>query len=96
MFGEGFDRFFLGLLNTGFAASAAILVVLVLRLVLRRAPKRYSYLLWAPVLLRLLCPFSIESAFSLLPANPTIFVVLPPTSIPITIDISLPFVASST
>ena len=70
MFGAGCDRFFLGLLNTGFAASAAILVVLVLRLALRRAPKRYSYLLWAPVLLRLLCPFSIESAFSLLPANP--------------------------
>lgn len=70
MFGDGFDRFFLGLLNTGFAASVVILIVLVLRLALRRAPKRYSYLLWAPALLRLLCPFSLESAFSLLPANP--------------------------
>ena len=28
--------------------------VLLLRLVLRRAPKRYLYLLWAPALLRLL------------------------------------------
>ncbi len=71
MFGEGFDRFFLGLLNTGFAASVVILIVLLLRLVLRRAPKRYLYLLWAPALLRLLCPFSLESALSLLPANPT-------------------------
>ena len=70
MFGDGFDRFFLDLLNTGFAASVVIFIVLLLRLVLRRAPKRYSYLLWAPALLRLLCPFSIESVFSLLPANP--------------------------
>ena len=38
---------------------------------LRRAPKRYLHLLWAPALLRLLCPFSLESALSLLPANPT-------------------------
>ena len=78
MFGEGFDRFFLGLLNTGFAASVVILIVLLLRLVLRRAPKRYLYLLWAPALLRLLCPFSLESALSLLPANPTLFRTISP------------------
>ena len=65
MFGDGFDRFFLDLLNTGFAASVVIFIILLLRLVLRRAPKRYSYLLWAPALLRLLCPFSIESMFKM-------------------------------
>ena len=46
-----------------------MLVVLLARLALRRAPKLYSYLLWAPVLFRLLCPFPIESVFSLLPAK---------------------------
>lgn len=69
MFGQMADIWFLELLNAGFAASAAVLVVLLLRLPLRRAPKLYSYLLWAPVLFRLLCPFPIESVFSLLPAR---------------------------
>ena len=69
MFGEMADGLSLALLNAGFAAGAAVLVVLLARLALRRAPKLYSYLLWAPVLFRLLCPFSIESVFSLLPAK---------------------------
>lgn len=69
MFGEMADGLSLALLNAGFAAGAAVLVVLLARLALRRAPKLYSYLLWAPVLFRLLCPFPIESVFSLLPAK---------------------------
>ena len=49
-------------------ASVVVLLVLLARLALRRAPKRFSYALWAVVLFRLLCPLSLESAFSLLPS----------------------------
>lgn len=47
-------------------ASAVILVVLLVRLLLKRAPKLFSYLLWSVVLFRLLCPVSIASVFSLM------------------------------
>ena len=53
------------LLNMSLTASVAIIFVLLLRLMLKKAPKIISYALWAVVLLRLLCPVSIESSFSL-------------------------------
>ena len=53
------------LLNMSLTASVAIVFVLLLRLMLKKAPKIISYALWAVVLLRLLCPVSIESSFSL-------------------------------
>lgn len=65
-----FTDFFISLLNRSFVAGITIMVVLAARLALRRAPKRFSYLLWAIPLFRLLCPFSFESVVSLLPANP--------------------------
>lgn len=43
-----------------------ILAVLMLRLLLIRVPRIFSYGLWAVVLFRLLCPISFESGFSLL------------------------------
>ncbi len=46
-------------------ASVAILFVLLLRLLLKRAPKVISYALWGVVLFRLLCPVSIKSGLSL-------------------------------
>lgn len=52
-------------------ASVVILVVWVARAVLAHVPKKYSYVLWAVVLFRLLCPLSIESPFSPLPAVQT-------------------------
>lgn len=54
-------------LNMSLAANIVILTVYLARLVLQRAPKIYSYLLWALVLFRLLCPVSITSSFSLIP-----------------------------
>lgn len=60
---------FLKVLDMSAKASIVILIVLVLRLCLKRAPKVYSYVLWSAVLLRLLCPFSIESGISVLPAD---------------------------
>ena len=54
--------------NMSLTASAVILAVLAARLLLRRAPKAFSYALWAVVLFRLLCPVSVTSAVSLMGA----------------------------
>lgn len=62
------ERWLSAVLSMSGTASLVIAAVLLIRLALRRAPKRFSYLLWAVVLFRLLCPISLESAFSLLPA----------------------------
>ena len=56
---------FLTVVNMSITASAAILLVLGARLLLRRAPKIFSYALWAVVLFRLLCPVSLPSVISL-------------------------------
>ncbi|MEA4987790.1 MAG: M56 family metallopeptidase, partial [Anaerovorax sp.] len=58
------DYLFLRILNMSFIASIVILLVLIVRLFLKKAPKIFSYLLWSVVLFRLLCPFSFESRFS--------------------------------
>jgi len=63
---------FLKLLNLSISASWLVLVVLVLRLVLKRAPKWVNVLLWGMVALRLMLPFSIESALSLIPSAETV------------------------
>ena len=51
--------------NLSITASITILAVLMLRLLLCKAPKRFSYLLWGIVLFRLLCPISFSSPVSL-------------------------------
>ena len=56
----------------GIAASWLILAVVVLRVILKRAPKRFRLLLWAVVGLRLVLPVSIESALSLVPSAQTL------------------------
>ena len=53
-------------LNMSLTAGIIILLVLVMRLALRRAPRIFSYILWAVVLFRLLCPFSLQAPLSLL------------------------------
>ena len=63
---------FLKLLNLSISASWLVLAVLALRLVLRRAPKWVNVLLWGMVALRLMLPFSIESALSLIPSAETL------------------------
>ena len=57
---------FIRLLNMSLTGSLMILAVLLVRLLLRKAPKIFSYVLWLVVLFRLLCPVSFESGFSLL------------------------------
>lgn len=61
------EKLFLIVFNMSATGSAIILFVLLLRLLLRRAPKAFSYALWAVVLFRLLCPFTLKSSFSLAP-----------------------------
>lgn len=57
------------ILSMSLSASFVIGAVLVLRLLLWRAPKKYSYILWLLVFFRLLCPFTIESPLSLVPVK---------------------------
>ena len=63
------DDVFLKLVNLSISASWLILAVLVLRIVLKKAPKWVMPLLWGVVALRLVCLFSIESALSLIPSE---------------------------
>lgn len=66
------DDVFLKLVNLSISASWLILAVLVLRVVLKKAPKWVMPLLWGVVALRLVCLFSIESTLSLIPSAETI------------------------
>ncbi len=61
--------FFLRLLSMSLTGSLVILAVLLLRLPLRRAPRKWVCLLWLPVLFRLLCPVTLESRTSVVPAR---------------------------
>ena len=60
------ESLFIQVLNMSLTGSLMILAVLLVRLLLRKAPKIFSYALWIVVLFRLLCPVSFESGFSLL------------------------------
>ena len=63
---------FLKLLNLSISASWLVLAVLVLRLISKRTPKWVNVLLWGIVALRLMLPFSVESALSLIPSAETV------------------------
>lgn len=63
---------FLKLLNLSISASWLVLAVLALRLVSKRSPKWMNVLLWGIVALRLMLPFSVESALSLIPSAETV------------------------
>ena len=59
---------FLGIVNMSVAAGWIVLAVVLLRLLLKKAPKGINVLLWGIVALRLMCPFSVESVLSLIPS----------------------------
>ena len=63
---------FLKIINMSISASWLVLAVLVLRMLLKKAPKWVNVLLWGVVALRLIFPFSIESIFSLIPSAETV------------------------
>ncbi len=60
---------FLKVLNLSITASWLVLAVLLLRLFLKKAPKWLTCVMWGLVALRMLCPISIESIFSLIPSS---------------------------
>ena len=62
------SKIFIGILNMSISASYAVLVILLLRLLLKKAPKWISAALWSIAAFRLVCPFSVESVVSLIPS----------------------------
>ncbi len=66
------SELFLKLLNMSISASWLVLAVIVFRFVMKKSPKYINVLLWGIVGVRLICPFSIESVFSLIPSAETI------------------------
>ena len=63
---------FLKILNMSISAGWIVLVVLLLRVLLKKAPKWITVLLWGIVAVRLICPVSVESVLSLIPSAETI------------------------
>lgn len=66
------DLLFVKVLNMSISASWLVLIVLVLRLLLKKAPRWIRVALWALVAVRLVCPVSLESVFSLIPSTQTV------------------------
>lgn len=63
------DAVFSKILSMSFSAAFVIAGVLLLRLLLKKAPRKYSYFLCLLVFFRLLCPVTIESPVSLVPVK---------------------------
>lgn len=59
------EALFLKVINMSITAAYIIPAVIFIRFLLRRAPKKYSYLLWSVVLFRLICPVSFSAVFSI-------------------------------
>lgn len=55
---------FTTILNMSITASYLFLAVIAIRIFLKKVPKFFSYVLWLPVLIRLVVPFSFKSSFS--------------------------------
>lgn len=60
---------FISIVNMSINAAWVIAAVIILRFFLKNVSKKYMMVLWAFVGLRLVCPFTIESMFSLLPSS---------------------------
>lgn len=63
------EKIFLQIINMSIISTYVILFIILARLLLKRAPKIFSYGLWAIAFLRLVFPFSFESIFSLISIN---------------------------
>lgn len=66
------DGIFAAVLNMSLTAGYVIIIVILARLLLRKAPKVISYALWSVVAFRLVFPFSFESTYSLVPKSTTV------------------------
>jgi beta-lactamase regulating signal transducer with metallopeptidase domain len=66
------EELFVTVLNRSITAGYVVIAVMLLRLLLRKAPRWIPCSLWALVGLRLVLPFSFESALSLIPSADTV------------------------
>ena len=96
------SEIFLKIINMSISASYIVLAVLLLRLLLKKAPKWITVILWGIVAVRLVCPFSIECVLSLIPSSevvsPDIMMDRTPqinTGIPIVNQVVNPIIGSS-
>ena len=87
------NELFLKIINMSISASWLVLAVLILRLILKKAPKWVNVLLWGIVAVRLICPLSFESTLSLIPSAETIPLDIEMTAKP-TIDSGVPAINS--
>lgn len=65
------NSLFLTVLNMSIISCYVILIITAARFLLRPAPKKFSYMLWAAAGFRLLCPFALKSPFSIIPTRLT-------------------------
>ena len=65
-------NFFYQILEMSLRGSYVILILLLARLLLRRAPRRILSLLWLVAFFRLICPVSFSAIFSLMPSGETL------------------------
>ncbi|MDR7869375.1 MAG: M56 family metallopeptidase [Tissierellaceae bacterium] len=63
------DKLFLQIINMSITSSYVILFIVLIRFLLKKAPKIFSYCLWGIAFFRLIFPFSFESIFSLIAIN---------------------------
>lgn len=66
-------NFFGVILRMSLTASIVIAAVILMRMLLLRAPRKYSYLLWLVVLVRLVCPFAVQTEYGFIPNLPELF-----------------------
>ena len=95
------DLFF-KIVNMSISACYVVLAVLLLRILLKKAPRWITVALWGIVAIRLICPFSLESALSLIPSAETVSpdIMLDPTpninsGIPLVNDLVNPIIFTS-
>lgn len=62
------DKLLFKLINMSIPAGLLIIAVILLRLLFKKAPKSLRCVMWALVGIRLICPFSLESFYSLVPS----------------------------
>ncbi|MBE6542164.1 MAG: hypothetical protein E7672_06925 [Ruminococcaceae bacterium] len=96
------SELFLKIFNMSISAGYIVLAVLLLRLLLKKAPKWISVIMWGIVAVRLVCPFSLESVLSLIPSaetvSPDIMMDRNPaidTGIPVINDVINPVISAS-
>lgn len=85
---------FINVINMSISAGYAILAILLIRLLLKKAPKWISVMLWCVAGIRLIIPFSVESVLSLIPSAETVSPDIMTDTSP-TINSGLSFINSS-